>query len=61
MHADPNWLAEFTHENSQPDRLVLTGTIGGHPISMTLHKEDESKFLLKSRGFHWVQDFAVNR
>ena len=59
--ADSNWLAEFTYENPQPELLVLTGTIGGHPISMTLHKEDESKFLLKSRGFHWVQDVAVDR
>ena len=59
--ADPNWLAEFTYENPQPDLLVLTGKIAGRPITATLHKEDESKFLLNSRGFHWIQDFAVNR
>jgi uncharacterized membrane protein YphA (DoxX/SURF4 family) len=59
--ADPGWIAEFTYENPQPDLLVLTGKMGGHPTSATLHKEDESKFLLKSRGFHWIQDLAVNR
>ncbi len=59
--ADPNWLAEFTYENPQPDLLVLTGEIDGRPITATLHKEDESKFLLNSRGFHWIQDFAANQ
>ncbi len=58
---DPNWLAEFTYENPQPDLLLLTGKIDGRPIAATLHKEDESKFLLNSRGFQWIQDFAVNR
>jgi uncharacterized membrane protein YphA (DoxX/SURF4 family) len=58
---DPNWLAEFAYEKPQPDLLVLTGRIGGRPASATLHKEDESKFLLKSRGFHWIQDVSVSR
>jgi hypothetical protein len=58
---DPHWLSEFNYENPQPDRLILTGKIGGHPASATLHREDDSKFLLKSRGFHWVQDLAVNQ
>jgi uncharacterized membrane protein YphA (DoxX/SURF4 family) len=58
---DPYWIAEFTYENPQPDLLVLTGNMGGHPISATLHKEDESKFLLKSRGFNWTQETALNR
>ncbi len=74
MHLDPqkkafsmtkpddfNWIAEFTYEKPQPDILILTGKIGGHPVDATLHKEDESKFLLRSRGFHWIQDFSFNR
>ena len=59
--ADPGWLAEFTYENPRPDLLILTGKIGGHAASATLHKEDESEFFLKSRGFHWIQEVAVNR
>ena len=58
---DFNWIAEFTYEKPQPDILILTGKIGGHPVDATLHKEDESKFLLRSRGFHWIQDFSFNR
>ncbi len=56
---DFNWIAEFTYEKPQPDLLMLTGKIGGHSVDATLHKEDESKFLLKSRGFHWIQDFYL--
>jgi hypothetical protein len=58
---DLNWIAEFNYEKPQPDLLVLTGEIGGHPVTATLHKEDESKFPLKSRGFHWIQDFSFVR
>ena len=53
--------AEFAYENPQPDVLILTGKIGEQPVSAMLHKEDESNFLLNSRGFHWIQEFSVNR
>ena len=59
--ADPGRIAEFTYENPRPDLLILTGKMGGHPASATLHKEDESEFFLKRRGFHWIQEVAVNR
>jgi hypothetical protein len=28
---------------------------------MQLRREDEKKFLLSSRGFHWVQEYPFNR
>jgi len=56
-----NWSAEFAYENPQPNVLILTGTLGRQPVSVTLHKEDESKFLLNSRGFHWIQEYSVSR
>ncbi|MGB7552865.1 MAG: hypothetical protein WBM04_00720 [Candidatus Korobacteraceae bacterium] len=34
---DLNWIAEFTYEKPQPDVLMLTGEIGGHPVDATLH------------------------
>lgn len=55
------WIAKFTYDKPQPDLLVLTGKMGGQPVSVTLHKEDASKFLLNSRGFHWIQEFSVSR
>lgn len=57
----PGWIARFAYESPQPDLLVLTGKMDGQPVSVTLHKEDASKFLLNSRGFHWVQEYSVNR
>jgi len=59
-YRDPNWIAQFSSQRPQPELLVLQGEIGGHPASITLHREDESKFILNSRGFHWIQDFADN-
>lgn len=53
--ADP-W-ASFTYERSAPDRLVLTGTLNGHPVTMTLSRLDEDKFPLRDSGFHLVQDY----
>ena len=58
---DWRWKAEFAYENPRPDVLILRGQMDGHPVSMTLHRMDESKFLLKSRGFHWVNEFSFNR
>jgi len=57
----PYGSAAFNYENPQPEVLILTGKMGGQPVSVTLHKEDESKFLLNSRGFHWIQDYSVNQ
>jgi hypothetical protein len=40
---------------------MMAGTMGGHAVEMRLQRVDESKFLLKSRGFHWVQEYPVIR
>ncbi len=58
---DPSWIARFDYENPEPSLLILTGKIGGQPVSVTLHREDESKFLLNSRGFSWIQEYSLNR
>jgi uncharacterized membrane protein YphA (DoxX/SURF4 family) len=60
MPDSPGWSAEFSYENPQPDLLILTGRIAGSPVTVTLHKEDESKFSLTSRGFHWIQENSAN-
>jgi hypothetical protein len=43
------------------DRLVLEGLNGNDSIRVTLRRLDESQLLLLRQGFHWVQDFPVNR
>jgi hypothetical protein len=43
------------------DRLVFDGTVGQHAVHMDTRLVDHTKFLLISRGFHWVQEFPFNR
>lgn len=53
--------AHFTYDRSGPDTLSLDGDIDGKPAHLTLKRQDETKMLLLSRGFHWRQDFPYNR
>ena len=55
------WSAEFNYEHPNAEALVLNGTMDRQPVSIKLHKEDEAKFLLNSRGFHWIQEYSVNQ
>jgi hypothetical protein len=58
---DKNWKAFLTISRPAPDRLNLDGTLNGHKVQMQLKREDETKLLLSSRGFHWVQEYPFNR
>src|SRR5262249_11519546 len=55
--------ANFTLAWSRPDadHLQLEGTLDGSPLNVTLRKMDSQKWLLTSRGFHWVNEFPYNR
>jgi hypothetical protein len=39
-----------------PGRLMLDGSMDGRKIHMELELVDRDKFLLVSRGFHWIQE-----
>jgi uncharacterized membrane protein YphA (DoxX/SURF4 family) len=43
------------------DRLNLAGEMGGHKVEMKLQLVDREKFLIVSRGFHWIQEYPFNR
>ena len=58
---DKNWKANFSYQRSTADDLVLAGSIAGHNVQMQLKRVDEKKFLLASRGFHWVQEYPFIR
>ncbi|MEV6429667.1 DoxX family protein [Nocardia sp. NPDC051463] len=57
----PKQVASFAFEQPGPDRLVLRGQVNDHPVTMSLTELDLDSFPLRSRGFHWVQDYAYFR
>jgi hypothetical protein len=54
----PELGANFAIERPTPDRLRLDGRIDGRVVTMSLEQVDLGEFILRSRGFHWVQDYA---
>lgn len=60
-YRDKNWQARFAYTRPSFDHLTLDGTVAGKKAILHLTRVDEKKFLLESRGFHWVQDYPFNR
>ncbi|HVF43139.1 MAG TPA: hypothetical protein VM936_09015 [Pyrinomonadaceae bacterium] len=58
---DANWKASLAFDRQDESRMTLEGEADGHKIQARLSRFDESTFLLKSRGFHWVQEHPFNR
>jgi len=56
-----NWKANFTFQRAPQYRLTLDGNMDGHKVQMQLRLTDRDKFLLVSRGFHWIQEYPFNR
>ncbi|MEV0246059.1 DoxX family protein [Nocardia sp. NPDC050712] len=54
--AAPVPFAQLTFEEPAPDRLVLRGEVDGHPVTVSLQKQDLDAFRLRGPGFHWVQN-----
>jgi uncharacterized membrane protein YphA (DoxX/SURF4 family) len=58
---DKNWKASFAFTRPAPDRLVLNGIFNGSKAELDLALLDPTKMMLRSRGFHWVQDYPFYR
>jgi hypothetical protein len=58
---DKNWKANFSFTQPASGELVLDGTMDGHKIHAQLQLFDRNKFLLVSRGFHWISERPFNR
>ena len=58
---DKNWKARFNFRRPSPDQLILDGQMDGHRVQMQFKLMDRGKFLLVSRGFHWIQEYPFNR
>ncbi|MRH93272.1 DoxX family protein [Nocardia sp. SYP-A9097] len=49
-------LAAFTYERPASDRLILTGELDGHPVTLTLTLVDTDRMPVRQGGLHLVQD-----
>ncbi|RDI43646.1 DoxX family protein [Nocardia mexicana] len=50
-------FAKLSTDRPAPDRLSLHGTLRDRAVTITLERVDPDSFPLRSRGFHWVQDY----
>ena len=51
----------LAYERPSATRLTFEGDLGGKRVRLAMTQHDLNKFLLISRGFHWVQEFPINR
>jgi len=58
---DPKSRSVLSYQQPGPELLTVTGAIDGQKITVLLHRVDESKFQLLSRGFHWISEWPFNR
>jgi hypothetical protein len=59
-NSDKNWKGNLTFQRVAEDELILDGNMDSHMIHMKLQLVDYKKFLLVSRGFHWIQEYPFN-
>jgi len=59
--SDSTWKSVLAYERPSPTKLTFEGDLGGKRVRMAMTQHDLNKFLLISRGFHWIQEFPVNR
>lgn len=58
---EPEWQAAISYKQVEPDVLALEGTVDGKQIRGRFRRMDDSRFLLLSRGFHWINEWPLNR
>ncbi|HEY7237136.1 MAG TPA: hypothetical protein VH539_23465 [Gemmatimonadaceae bacterium] len=51
----------YTRAGLFNEQLQLDGTFGGDSLHLRLHRVDENRFLLLSRGYHWINELPFNR
>ncbi len=52
---------QFTYTKPQKDSLLIKGSYKKSTLVIGLHREDENKFILVKRGFHWINEYPFNR
>ncbi|AKS32419.1 DoxX family protein [Mycolicibacterium goodii] len=59
--ADGTTLADFRVSRKDPQHMELDGELAGRPVRIALDQVDPDQFTLRSRGFHWVQEYPYFR
>ncbi len=57
----PIRTAHLALQRVAPDRVTIDGPMDGHLLHTELHPEDLDRFLLRTRGFNWVQEQPFSR
>ena len=58
---EPQWDGLLSYAQPDPNTLTIDGTLGGRKIHALCHREPIPKFLLTTRGFHWINEYPFNR
>ncbi len=58
---NPGQRMLMVFDRPQQEFLTLDGKIDGKQIHATLHHVPEPRFLLNTRGFHWINEYPFNR
>ena len=58
--ADAKWKGNLTYTFPTQEIMIMDGQLGEQKVHIKLHHLD-SKFLLNTRGFHWINEFPFNR
>jgi hypothetical protein len=58
---NPAWQRVLTTSESAPDVVSLESKGEGVPAHLKMHKLKDTQFVLKSRGFNWINEYPFNR
>jgi len=58
---EPQWGGRLSYAQPDPNSLTIDGILGGKKIHALCHREPIPKFLLTTRGFHWINEVPFNR
>ncbi len=59
--ADKGKKGTFSYTQPDASHVVLQGKLSNDSIGIKMHRVDESKFLIVSRGFHWISELPFNK
>ncbi|HET9365620.1 MAG TPA: DoxX family protein [Candidatus Angelobacter sp.] len=57
---DAHWKANLNYAFPAPGSITMDGQLNGHRVHITLHQLD-GKYLLNTRGFHWISETPFYR